>query len=209
MAESGYLLVLVGRSERRPHRSEAPGDRYYFKRVGDSFYSMEHYDIEDMFNRLAPAKLELSWSYRVEGRIDRGHGDQEIQGVFFIALCNSSRVTARYPYIRVLTLSRYSIWEFGIDGNGNFGLPHRISGQRTQTLFSGGADDVIHPGQELVVFGIEVRRHDLGKGVVEYSGKPVPVPIQMRYQVGCENSQMLEDEMTISSDEILAKMASL
>lgn len=31
---SGYLLVHVGRSERRPHRSEAQGDGRYYKRVG-------------------------------------------------------------------------------------------------------------------------------------------------------------------------------
>ena len=36
---AGYLLIEVGRSERRPHRCEF-GEKQYFKRVGDSSIAM-------------------------------------------------------------------------------------------------------------------------------------------------------------------------
>lgn len=56
---AGFLAILVERSERRPHRSEAPDDKRYYKRAGDISYVMEHYDIEDAFNRVAPTELQL------------------------------------------------------------------------------------------------------------------------------------------------------
>ena len=55
---SGYLLVLIERSERRPHRCEF-GEKYYFKRYGDSSIAMEHYDVEDSFKRLTVPELEI------------------------------------------------------------------------------------------------------------------------------------------------------
>lgn len=50
-ASAGYLVVSIDRSERRPHRSEASGDKRYYKRSGSNSYIMEHFDIEDMFKR--------------------------------------------------------------------------------------------------------------------------------------------------------------
>lgn len=38
---SGYLVIYVERSERRPHRSEAKGDKHYYKRSGESSFAME------------------------------------------------------------------------------------------------------------------------------------------------------------------------
>src|SRR5260221_13411383 len=35
-AGAGYLVIYVERSERRPHRSEAKGDKQYYKRAGES-----------------------------------------------------------------------------------------------------------------------------------------------------------------------------
>jgi predicted HTH transcriptional regulator len=53
---SGYLLIHVARSERRPHRCEF-GEKQYFKRIGDSSIAMEHYDIEDSFKRVVVPSL--------------------------------------------------------------------------------------------------------------------------------------------------------
>ena len=55
---AGYLLMLIERSERRPHRAELGVGRY-FKRSGDSTIRMEHYDIEDSFKRLVVPSLEI------------------------------------------------------------------------------------------------------------------------------------------------------
>ena len=58
---AGYLLVSIQRSDRRPHRSEAAGDKQYYKRSGGSSVAMEHFDIEDASNRASPSSLELQW----------------------------------------------------------------------------------------------------------------------------------------------------
>jgi predicted HTH transcriptional regulator len=63
-AGAGYLAIWVERSARRPHRSEAAGDKRYYKRAGDSSFIMEHYDIEDAFNRIAPTHLRLVFDER-------------------------------------------------------------------------------------------------------------------------------------------------
>lgn len=47
---SGYVIVYVPESSYAPHRAEGKLKKYY-RRVGDRFSQMEHYEIEDMFGR--------------------------------------------------------------------------------------------------------------------------------------------------------------
>lgn len=67
---SGYLAIWVERSERRPHRSEASGDKRYYKRSGDSSFVMEHYDVEDAFKRITVATLELGLEQVIAGQVE-------------------------------------------------------------------------------------------------------------------------------------------
>jgi len=46
----GFAVTLVPESASGPHMAKLGEDRYY-KRSGDSFYRMEHFDLEDMFGR--------------------------------------------------------------------------------------------------------------------------------------------------------------
>jgi predicted HTH transcriptional regulator len=55
---SGFAITLVPETESGPHMAKLGEDRYY-KRSGDSFYKMEHFDLEDMFGRRQQPKLEL------------------------------------------------------------------------------------------------------------------------------------------------------
>jgi predicted HTH transcriptional regulator len=48
--DKGFAITLVPESESGPHMAKLGEDRYY-KRSGDSFYRMEHFDLEDMFGR--------------------------------------------------------------------------------------------------------------------------------------------------------------
>ena len=93
---AGYLLVYVDRSERRPHRSEAAGQKQYFKRAGDSSFEMEHYDIEDAFRRSVSAELVLELcrsNYTLSG-------DHVFTDLIF-ELKNMSSLTARFPYLHL------------------------------------------------------------------------------------------------------------
>lgn len=65
--DAGYIVVDVPRSERRPHRSEATDQKQYFKRSGGSAFAMEHYDIEDAFNRITAPSLKLDVTYSHTG----------------------------------------------------------------------------------------------------------------------------------------------
>ena len=47
---SGYLKILIPRSEKTPHRALLAG-REYYKRSTEGFYRMEHFDLEDAFGR--------------------------------------------------------------------------------------------------------------------------------------------------------------
>jgi AhpD family alkylhydroperoxidase len=53
---SGFAITLVPETESGPHMAKLGEDRYY-KRSGDSFYKMEHFDLEDMFGRRPEANL--------------------------------------------------------------------------------------------------------------------------------------------------------
>ena len=55
---AGFIVTLVPESDRGPHMAKQGADRYY-KRSGDSFYKMEHFDIEDMFGKRQKPRLEV------------------------------------------------------------------------------------------------------------------------------------------------------
>ncbi len=57
-ANEGYAKSLVPRSDSGPHMAKLGVDRY-FKRSGDRFFRMEHFDIEDMFGKRKRPVLKL------------------------------------------------------------------------------------------------------------------------------------------------------
>ena len=56
---TGYVKVLVPRSEKTPHRA-LRADREYYRRSTEGFYRMEHFDLEDAFGRRPHPSLTLS-----------------------------------------------------------------------------------------------------------------------------------------------------
>ena len=55
---SGCVITYVPQSSSGPHMAKLGEDRYY-KRSGDSFYKMEHFDLEDMFGRRQKPNLGM------------------------------------------------------------------------------------------------------------------------------------------------------
>jgi hypothetical protein len=142
--KSGYLVIYVERSDRRPHRCEI-GDRQYFKRSGDSSIAMEHYDIEDSFKRLVVPWLELEWSVR-PGQEVGGPGETSRKASVEIRLKNSSSVTARFPFLILTKTEGAYVRAPGALGHGLIS-----SVDQGQAVFAGGADHVIHPDLSLYV----------------------------------------------------------
>jgi hypothetical protein len=95
----GYAVTLVPESYGTPHMAKGGEDRYY-KRSGDSFYRMEHFDLEDMFGRRKKPKLILQarCKRRTSATVD-----------VILGLKNVGRGAAKYPYVTIGVKRPYSI----------------------------------------------------------------------------------------------------
>jgi len=85
---SGYLKVLIPRSDKAPHRAMR-ADREYFRRSTEGFYRLEHFDLEDAFGRRPHPSLAMTIEL-----VPRA-GDDPHEDVRF-ALRNEGRGIARY-----------------------------------------------------------------------------------------------------------------
>jgi hypothetical protein len=86
--DSGFAATLVPESDSGPHMAKLGEDRYY-KRSGDSFYRMEHFDLEDMFGRRQKPRLSIILDSRPSGN------DSTIQALHF-SFRNSGRAVAKH-----------------------------------------------------------------------------------------------------------------
>jgi hypothetical protein len=182
VADSGYLAIWVERSDRRPHQSQAAKDRRYYKRAGDSTFVMEHYDIEDAFNRVAPTQLELICIGAQRGpRSQRGNYRTYPFHVEF-RLRNSSRLSACAPYVAIVDETGGSI----AAAHGGY-LEHNLVGR---TLFYGTGNTFVHPGQEIPVFKLTVEAgHYLGDSNWNHNGKLIgDSVVAISCDIGCQNA---------------------
>jgi hypothetical protein len=187
---SGYLLIQVGRSERRPHRCEF-GEKQYFKRIGDSSIAMEHYDIEDSSKRFVVPALEGQYRLSDGGR--RAGPDGAFRTVrISIELKNTSPVSARFPYLV-------------IDDAANIKMPFYVHRgiQQPRGSFYGGADDVIHPDLTMRALDLEREFRVETRSGADYlpRGRLHP-PMAISYRCGCLNSRPTAAQFAITEDEV-------
>lgn len=137
----GFAISIIPESESGPHMAKLGLNKYY-KRSGDSFYQMEHFDIADMFGRRRRPKLELYAEVRGSGNRTN----------IIIGISNNGRGTAKAPYIAFASPTPFVLSPYGIDGNGNEGLPRLVSSpEDLRHRFGGSPNNVIHPGTKLPV----------------------------------------------------------
>jgi hypothetical protein len=67
------------------------GEDRYYKRSGDSFYRMEHFDLEDMFGRRQKPNLHL----RLRHDRSQQRADEELEELHF-SLLNNGRAIAKH-----------------------------------------------------------------------------------------------------------------
>lgn len=171
---SGYLLVRVDRSERRPHRSEAAGDEFYYKRGGDSSYKMQHFDVEDMFKRISSPGLIFTINRK-------GTYPSGTKSLLYITLqlTNASNITAKFPYLHVGALRNCST-------NQLIKTKYEYELHKGRHMFSAPSDIVINPSVSSVP----------GYLVVQVGGDDNLDPksvndneqISFKWQFGCENT---------------------
>ena len=139
-------MTLVPESESGPHMAKLGEDRYY-KRSGDTFYKMEHFDLEDMFGRRKKPKL------RFTTRIDQ----RGVNTSIFVGIENVGRGAAKAPYLAFNINELFRPSPHGLDGNGHDGLPKLHYGQDLRFRYGANLNFVIHPGTTH-----EVTKLDLG-----------------------------------------------
>lgn len=174
----GFAVSIIPESDSGPHMAKLGEDRYY-KRSGDSFYKMEHFDIADMFSRRRKPKLVLT--VNVQGR---GGSAQIIVG-----LRNEGRATARAPYLAIGCNLPFRRNGYGLDGNKNEGMQFlRFTSAKLPWCYGEGLDFAIHPGMERQVASLSLGME----------AKHLPTEaVEIRYAIACEDQPLREDRWVI------------
>jgi hypothetical protein len=182
-AGRGFAVSLIPESDTGPHMSKLGEDRYY-KRSGDSFYKMEHYDIADMFSRRRKPNLVVT--VKVEGK---GAAASMILGIR-----NDGRAIARGPYLAIRCEHPFYRSEFGLDGNRTEGMSFlRLSSSGYPWCYGGGLEVALHPRMSW-----DVAR--LYQGLIP---KDPPVrDVVIHYAVACEDQPLREDRIVVPLNQI-------
>lgn len=176
--DRGFGVTLVLESDSGPHMAKLGEDRYY-KRSGDSFYRMEHFDLEDMFGRRKKPKLNLTVR-----QVDIG------RKTLILGIANIGRATAKAPFLAFKIPAPFRLADFGLDGNMHDGLP-RLHGPG-QEVIRYGADSnfVIHPDTTLEVAAIDV-------GYPPPPNLPAQLLISVEYELAAEDFALVRDHLQI------------
>lgn len=150
--DEGFAVTIVPESISGPHMAKAREYRYY-KRSGDSFYKMEHFDLEDMFGRRKKPRLKLSVYIKRGGS---GGGMQFVD--FLVCLKNVGKGLAKYLFLKLELNEPYKFSAYA-HTVGEHGLHTQWELNRKNDHISlyGTDNEVIHPDCELQVIRI---RHE-------------------------------------------------
>jgi len=126
----GFAASFIPESDSGPHMALA-GHHRYFKRAGDRFYPMEHFDISDMFGRRQRPALRLAYSLHLGSTSGGPQGNRREIPVLF-SLVNEGRASAVAPYARFQIHGAFRLHPAGAASEGeaaNFRM--RLSAVRT------------------------------------------------------------------------------
>ena len=144
-----------------------------------------------MFGRRPKPALELSMSLHPAGS---GGGKQYFY--LMLGINNTGRGSARSPYLSVKVNEPYEISRYGIDGNGHFGLNPIARGHGSDEYKYGSLSNVvIHPEVTLDVTALQLK--------IPFEAKPSEIPpVEVKYKIAAENSQLLEGSARFESKQI-------
>lgn len=181
----GYVLTLIPESSSGPHMAKLRENRYY-KRSGDSFYMMEHFDIADMFGRRPHPNLVLNY------RIKLLQGGKSI----ILTIVNEGKGVARSPFFAFRCSGSFQRNTYGLDGSANEGLPrifHKFNSTEFPDVYVGDANFLLHPGM----------RYDVA-AVAEFASKASYIPndnVIIEYILSCEDQSSEKRKLTILPEE--------
>jgi hypothetical protein len=173
------------------------GEDRYFKGSGDSFYKMEHFDIEDMFGRRKKPKLSLFTvvKSRVQSQDSLG---KTYEGAIIVGIKNTGRGIGRYIYFALSVNPPYRISHHGLDVTSKIGWNSLWSSEQSVRYF-GDANLVIHPNLDLEITVITHRfRENINK--IE--------DLVIKTDISAEEMRLVHKEKTILGDDIISKAKS-
>lgn len=188
--EDGFVVTLIPESSVGPHMAKG-GEQRYYKRSGDSFYAMEHFDIADMFGRRK--RPELSLVIQMYQKNSGTHHFRWYEVLIMLGIQNQGIGSARSPYLSLNILSEHNLAPYGISHERREGLPRLPhGGEDNKIVFGGDANVVIHPSVTYPVTAFLVR-------VIE--GFPVDT-IRVNYEIASENFLCRSGNLIVSGDAI-------
>ena len=185
---SGFAVSLIPESDSGPHMAMA-GEFRYYKRSGDSFYKLEHHDLEDMFGRRPKPILEPE--------IQKITGKNAENVKIILGIRNKGREVAKFPFLSINVNTPYRVFTYGLDGNGHHGLPYVFQGTDSpqNKNFGGDYNTVIYPETFYAVTVLTLNE--------PFSPKIEQIPdLQLNYLIACEGMKPREGQISISSHEI-------
>jgi hypothetical protein len=153
---------------------------------------MEHFELAEMFGRRRRPQLEIYWNIKL-GSWNGAAPNRTFHVSFIVGLKNVGRGIARYPAVMLSGVKKHM---YGLDGNGNLGLPIRVRSDHTKLLFGGGADDVIYPDSIL-----EISALDPIENVSE--GMPIFMARKLEYELYADEMPPVRGVLAI--DEVMLK----
>jgi hypothetical protein len=195
----GFAVTFVPESSSTPHMAKLGEDRYY-KRSGSRFVVLEHFDLEDIFGRRPRPKLQIVHRLLPTGTMGGGAGVRESQGKVIVSLENVGKGVARAPYVAIVRKSTHKIYQYGLDGNGSFGLPRLVASDDSTVRYGGTGDTVIHPGVTREITAV-------GCAVVVERGEPRPTEaVNFSVLFTADGLALQETEVTYAAEQVFATL---
>lgn len=197
VTDTGYIVTLVPESDRGPHMAKL-GEHAYYKRSGDSFYKMEHFDIADMFGRRHRPSLSLDIGLHCHST--SGAVEERVYHVSMVlSIRNSGRGIAKYPRMDFQVFPPYSARHDTVVRREEqyYKKIRRLSNTDSKYThaFFGNADDVVHPNSALEVAMLNAVEMD------ERARLPKKFIINVR--LWAEGAIETEKVIAMSGDEVL------
>jgi len=195
--KDGFGLILIPESLLPPHRvllNSRDIKNHYYIRTGGSFVVASHTQLEDMFGRRPKPKLGLHTKIFQYGSWFSGMSNVHV----VLGIENKGRGTAKAPFLSVKVHHPYRIYEYGLDGNGNFGLAKVRSSRGSQEKkYGSSADVVIHSGVVHEVTVVDVPVADINK-----SGSEVQ-DLVVEYKIAAEGTGLIEGRKVVRKGKLL------
>jgi hypothetical protein len=141
---SGVAATLIPESDAGPHMALAGHERY-FKRAGDRFYRMEHFDVADMFGRRQRAVLEVEYAIKGWPSLYGPNGNKRTLQVSF-SLANHGRASVAAPFARIQTVEPFEVRRYGASSKAHGDAQFEVLPENSRAMsFVAGANVLLHP----------------------------------------------------------------